>query len=105
QEKGVLVETFTVLMHDVHRAIADGEEEGFVKISVKSGTDRILGATVVARHAGEMINDITFAITSGLGLRALATVIHPYPTQARALKMAADAYCRAHSPRKKRHVR
>jgi len=105
QEKCVLVDTFTVLMHDVHRAIADGEDEGFVKISVKSGTDRILGATVVARHAGEMINDITLAITSGLGLRALATVIHPYPTQAQAVKMAADAYCRAHSPRKKRHVR
>ena len=105
QEKGVLVETFTVLMHDVHRAIADGEDEGFVKISVKSGTDKILGATVVARHAGEMINDITFAMTSGLGLSALASVIHPYPTQAQAIKMAADAYCRTRLPRKKRHLR
>ena len=95
REKGIAVKTFTVLMHDVHRAIADGEEEGFVKISVKEGTDRILGATVVARHAGEMINDISLAITSGIGLRALASVIHPYPTQAQAIKMAADACCKA----------
>lgn len=98
REKGIAVKTFTVLMHDVHRAIADGEEEGFVKVSVKEGTDRILGATVVARHAGEMINDISLAITSGIGLRALASVTHPYPTQAQAVKMAADA-CRKASLR------
>lgn len=53
------MKTFTVLMHDVDRAIVDGEEEGFVKIHVQEGTDKILGATVVARHAGEMINDIS----------------------------------------------
>jgi pyruvate/2-oxoglutarate dehydrogenase complex dihydrolipoamide dehydrogenase (E3) component len=47
------------------------EEEGFVKIHVKEGTDKILGATVVARHAGEMINDISLAIGSGIGLRTL----------------------------------
>jgi pyruvate/2-oxoglutarate dehydrogenase complex dihydrolipoamide dehydrogenase (E3) component len=92
REKGIPVKTFTVLMHDVDRAIADGEEEGFVKIHVKEGTDRILGATVVARHAGEMINDLTLAIDSGLGLRAMAHVVHPYPTQAAAVRMAAEAY-------------
>ena len=53
------MKTFTIPMHDVDRAIADGEEEGFVKIHVKERTDRILGATIVARHAGEMINEIT----------------------------------------------
>jgi pyruvate/2-oxoglutarate dehydrogenase complex dihydrolipoamide dehydrogenase (E3) component len=102
QKKGIAVKTFTVLMHDVDRAIADGEEEGFVKISVENDTDKILGATVVARHAGEMINDITLAMTSGIGLRALAKVIRAYPTQAQAIKMAADEYCRTHLPRKKR---
>jgi pyruvate/2-oxoglutarate dehydrogenase complex dihydrolipoamide dehydrogenase (E3) component len=81
-------------MHDVDRAIVDGEEEGFVKIHVQEGTDKILGATVVARHAGEMINDISLAIGSGIGLRTLARVIHPYPTQAAAIKMAADSYNR-----------
>src|SRR5579883_2007723 len=94
REKGIPVKTFTVLMHDVDRAITDGEDEGFVKIHVRDGTDRILGATIVAKHAGEMINGLSLAITSGIGLRALAQVIHAYPTQAEAIKMAADAYCR-----------
>jgi pyruvate/2-oxoglutarate dehydrogenase complex dihydrolipoamide dehydrogenase (E3) component len=93
-EKAIPVRTFTVLMHDVDRAVTDGEEEGFVKIHVRDGTDQILGATIVARHAGEMINGLSLAITSGIGLRALARVIHTYPTQAEAIKMAADAYCR-----------
>lgn len=89
------VRTFTVLMHDVDRAVTDGEEDGFVKIHVKDGSDRILGATVVARHAGEMINGISLAIDAGIGLRALARVVHTYPTQAEAIKMAAEAYNRA----------
>jgi len=94
RESGIPVTTFTILMHDVDRAVTDGEEEGFVKIHVGQGSDRILGATVVARHAGEMINGISLAITSGVGLRALARVIHTYPTQAAAIKMAAKAYNR-----------
>ena len=90
--RSIPVKTFTVLMHDVDRAITDGEEEGFVKIHVKEGTDKILGATVVASHAGEMISEISLAMGSGIGLRALAAINQPYPTQASAIKMAADAY-------------
>ena len=90
--KDIPVKTFTVLMHEVDRAITDGEEEGFVKIHVKEGTDKILGATVAASHAGEMISEISLAMATGIGLRALARVNHPYPTQAQAIKMAADAY-------------
>jgi len=93
-EKGISVKTFTIPMHDVDRAIADGEEAGFVKIHVKEGSDRILGATIVARHAGEMINEITLAMVAGIGLRTLADVIHTYPTQGEAIKKAADAYNR-----------
>ncbi len=91
REKNIPVKTFTVPMHDVHRAICDGEEDGFVKIHVREGSDRILGATIVARHAGEMINDMTLAIQSGIGLRKLGSVIRPYPTQAAAIQMAAKA--------------
>jgi pyruvate/2-oxoglutarate dehydrogenase complex dihydrolipoamide dehydrogenase (E3) component len=91
------VKTFTIPMHDVTRAIADSEETGFVKIHVKEGTDRILGATIVARHAGEMINEITLAMVAGVGLRTLSRVIHTYPTQAEAIKKAADACSRARS--------
>jgi pyruvate/2-oxoglutarate dehydrogenase complex dihydrolipoamide dehydrogenase (E3) component len=94
REQGIPVKTFTIPIHDVDRAIADGEEAGFVKIHVKERTDRILGATIVARHAGEMINEITLAMVAGIGLSVLARVIHAYPTQAEAIKKAADAYTR-----------
>jgi pyruvate/2-oxoglutarate dehydrogenase complex dihydrolipoamide dehydrogenase (E3) component len=89
--QGIPVKTYTVPMHDVVRAITDGEEIGFVKIHVREGTDRILGATIVGRHAGELINNITLAMVAGLGLRRLAQVIHAYPTQGEAVLQAAQA--------------
>jgi len=94
QEKGMAVDTFVRPLNDVDRAIADGEDEGFVKIHVKKGTDEILGATIVARHAGEMLGEITLAIVGNLGLGRLGNVIHTYPTQAEAIKQVADAYNR-----------
>jgi pyruvate/2-oxoglutarate dehydrogenase complex dihydrolipoamide dehydrogenase (E3) component len=90
--KGIPIKTFTVMMSDVDRAITDGEDEGFVKIHVREGTDEILGATVAASHAGEMISEISLAMNAKIGLRALARVNHPYPTQAQAIKLAADAF-------------
>jgi pyruvate/2-oxoglutarate dehydrogenase complex dihydrolipoamide dehydrogenase (E3) component len=66
---------------------------GFVKVHVRAGSDRIVGATVVARHAGEMISEL--AMVGGLGLRTLARTIHPYPTQAEAIKRVANAYNRS----------
>ncbi|MEW6495734.1 MAG: dihydrolipoyl dehydrogenase [Cyanobacteriota bacterium] len=92
KEKGIAVETFCIPLNNVDRAIVDGEAEGFAKIHVKKGTDKILGATIVARHAGEMINEITLAMTNNLGLNAIAKTIHPYPTQAEAIRKAADEY-------------
>ncbi len=94
QERGIPINTFMIALGNVDRALADGEEEGFVKILVKKRTDKILGATIVARHAGEMINEITLAMVERIGLGRLASVIHPYPTQAEAIKKAADAYQR-----------
>jgi pyruvate/2-oxoglutarate dehydrogenase complex dihydrolipoamide dehydrogenase (E3) component len=91
---GIQVDTFTIPMSDVDRAIAEGETEGMVRIYVKKGTDRILGATIVARHAGEMISEVSVAMSAKLGLGALSGVIHPYPTQAEAIRKAADAYNR-----------
>src|SRR5437762_1273859 len=101
--QGIAVDTFVTPLSTVDRAIADGEEEGFVKVHVKKGTDRILGATFVARHAGEMLNELTLAMVGGLGLGTLANVIHPYPTQAEAIRKTADAYNRSRlTPRVKR---
>jgi pyruvate/2-oxoglutarate dehydrogenase complex dihydrolipoamide dehydrogenase (E3) component len=95
RERGIPVKTYTVPMHEVARAIADGEEDGFAKIHVRDRTDTILGATVVARHAGEMINGMSLAMVAGIGLSTVARVIHTYPTQADAIKMAAEAYTRS----------
>ena len=92
--RGIAVDTFVRPLKEVDRAIADGEEDGFVKVHVKKGTDRILGATIVARHAGEMLSEITLAMVGNLGLKMIANVIHPYPTQAEAIRQAADAYNR-----------
>jgi len=96
-ERSIAVDTFVRRFGDrrlggVDRAIADGEEEGFVKVHVRRGTDRILGATIVARHAGEMIGELSLAIAAGIGLGRIAGVIHPYPTQAEAIRQVADAY-------------
>ncbi|MBE9180585.1 mercuric reductase [Oculatella sp. LEGE 06141] len=92
QQQADQVETLFVSLDDVDRAIADGEIHGFAKIHLKKGSDKILGATVVARHAGEMINEITLAMTRNLGLGAVANTIHPYPTQAEVIRKAADEY-------------
>ena len=91
---GMQIDTYTIPMSDVDRAIAEGETEGMVRIHVKKGTDQILGATIVARHAGEMISEISVAMKAKLGLGALSGVIHPYPTQAEAIRKAGDAYNR-----------
>jgi pyruvate/2-oxoglutarate dehydrogenase complex dihydrolipoamide dehydrogenase (E3) component len=94
KRQGVAVRTFAEELSHVDRAVLDGETDGFLKVHVRAGTDRIVGATLVARHAGEMISPITLAMTAGLGLGALAKTIFPYPTQAEAIRRVADAYNR-----------
>ena len=93
-ERGVEVDTYVREFKEVDRAVLDGEEEGFVKFHVRKGHDEILGATIVARHAGEMISEISVAMAARIGLGKLASVIHPYPTQAEALRQCGDAYHR-----------
>jgi pyruvate/2-oxoglutarate dehydrogenase complex dihydrolipoamide dehydrogenase (E3) component len=94
EKQGIDLDTFVRPFAEVDRAMLDGEDEGFVKIHVKKGTDKILGATIVAAHAGEMISEVTLAMVGKLGLGTISGVIHPYPTQAEAIKQAADAYNR-----------
>jgi pyruvate/2-oxoglutarate dehydrogenase complex dihydrolipoamide dehydrogenase (E3) component len=93
-DRGLEVTTYKETFDEVDRAIADGETGGFVKVHVEKGTDRILGATIVAPHAGEMISEITLAMVNGIGLGKLANVIHPYPTQAETIRRVGDAYNR-----------
>jgi pyruvate/2-oxoglutarate dehydrogenase complex dihydrolipoamide dehydrogenase (E3) component len=94
KDKGIPVQTFVQELRDVDRAILDGQDEGFVKILVRAGTDQIVGATIVAEHAGDMISEITVAMAGRVGLGKLGNVIHPYPTQAEAIKRVGDAYSR-----------
>ena len=92
--RGVAIRTFAQEMSTVDRAVLDGETAGIAKIHVREGSDQIVGATIVAAHAGEIISELTLAIAAGIGLGRIAGVIHPYPTQAEAIKKIADAYNR-----------
>lgn len=94
KEKGIELTTLTVPLSEIDRAVLDGEAEGFARVHLRKGTDRILGATIVARHAGEMINEFSLAIANGLGISAIGRTIYPYPTQAEVVKRLADAYNR-----------
>jgi pyruvate/2-oxoglutarate dehydrogenase complex dihydrolipoamide dehydrogenase (E3) component len=105
QGQGLEVETVRVELADVYRARLDGEEEGFLKVHTKAGTDRILGATLVAARAGDLIGELCLAIRAGVGLKGIADTVHPYPTQGEVVKKAADAWNRRRlTPRAKRFL-
>ena len=92
--KGIELDTFTQQMGKVDRAILDGEDEGFVRVHVRKGTDEILGATIVAAHAGDLIGELSVAMTNRIGLGKIAGALHPYPTQAEAIRKVGDLYNR-----------
>lgn len=92
EEKGIAYDTYIHHLSDVDRAILDGEDEGFIKVHAKKGTGKILGATIVAGHAGEMISEMTLAMSLENGLGTLAGTIHPYPTQAECMKRIGGKY-------------
>ncbi len=94
QDQGIPVETFTRPFNAVDRAILEGQTRGLVRVHVRKGSDKIIGATVVASHAGDMISEVTLAMSHGLGLKQIANTIHPYPTQAEAIRQVADSYNR-----------
>lgn len=93
-QQGLAIDTVTVPLHDVDRAVLDGEDEGLLRLHLRRGTDRIVGATIVAEHAGDLISELTLAITAGLGLGKIGRTIHPYPTQGEVMRKAADAWRR-----------
>lgn len=91
---GIACETHTKSIEELDRAVLDGSNEGFVRVHLKKGTDKILGATIVAEHAGDLIGELTLAITAGVGLGRIAGTIHPYPTQGEMVRKVADAWRR-----------
>jgi pyruvate/2-oxoglutarate dehydrogenase complex dihydrolipoamide dehydrogenase (E3) component len=94
QERGLAVDTLTVPLEGNDRARLDGDDEGFLRLHLAKGTDRILGATMVAEHAGDLLGEIYLAASQGIGLGKIASVIHPYPTQVEVIKRAADTWRR-----------
>ena len=87
---GIEIDTYIQHFADVDRAILEGQDEGFVKIHTKKGTDQIVGATIVAENAGDMISEITVAMANKVGLSKIGATIHPYPTQAEAIRKLGD---------------
>lgn len=96
--KGVAYEVTHYGIDDLDRAIADGKAHGFVKVLTVPGKDRILGATIVGEQAGELLAEFMLAMRHGLGLNAILSTIHAYPTMMEANKYAAGVWKKAHAP-------
>lgn len=96
QADGLEVETYTYHLNEVDRAILDGQEDGFARIHIQKGTDKIVGATIVAAHAGEMIGEWSVLMKAGAGAKTIAATIHPYPTQAEVHKKVVNLWRKAH---------
>lgn len=94
QQRGLSARAFTQSFATLDRALTDGATKGFVKILTPADSDRIIGATIVGPHAGELISEISVAMAGNIGLGRLASVIHPYPTLAEAIRKCGDAYNR-----------
>jgi pyruvate/2-oxoglutarate dehydrogenase complex dihydrolipoamide dehydrogenase (E3) component len=92
EAKGVAYDVYEKKLEHNDRAILEGHTEGLVRIICKKGSDKILGASIVAEHAGEMLSEITLAMQSGVGLSKMASVIHAYPTEADAIRACGDLY-------------
>ena len=94
KEAGIAIDTYTQYFEHVDRAILSGTTDGFVKIHVRKGTDKIVGATIVAEHAGDLISELTVAMKNKVGLAGIGATIHPYPTEAEAIRKLGDQYSR-----------
>ncbi len=94
RSSGIPCETFDVPLSSLDRAVLDGDDEGFLRIVVKKRSDTILGATLVAERAGDLIGEIVLAMTARIGLAAIGRTVHPYPTQGEAIRKAADSWRR-----------
>lgn len=98
EEKDIAYEVTRYGIDDLDRAIADGENRGFVKVLTVPGKDRILGATIVGYHAAELINEFVLAMTHGLGLKKIMATIHIYPTLSESGKFAASEWRKKNAP-------
>ena len=99
EEQGIAVEVTRYDLDDLDRAIAESETRGFVKVLTPAGgKDKVLGATIVGAHAGELLAEYVLAMKYGIGLNKILGTIHAYPTMAEANKFAAGNWKKAHKP-------
>jgi len=96
--QGIAYEVTRFGMDELDRAIADEAAYGYIKVLTAPGKDRILGATIVGEHAGDLITEYVSAMKHGLGLNKILGTIHVYPTLAEANKSVAGEWKRAHGP-------
>jgi len=99
-QQGIAYEVTRYGLDDLDRAIADGTDQGFVKVLTKPGKDTILGVTIVGAQAGDLLPEFVLAMKHGLGLNKILGTIHTYPTMSEANKYAAGEWKRAHAPQK-----
>jgi pyruvate/2-oxoglutarate dehydrogenase complex dihydrolipoamide dehydrogenase (E3) component len=103
QQKDVDYDLFVVRLEDVDRAVVESEEAGFAKILTAKDTDKILGATIVAPHAGDLLHEFVLAMNANVGLGKISSMIHAYPTFAELARKAGDKYNRTRlTPRAKK---
>ncbi|WP_408900043.1 FAD-dependent oxidoreductase [Photobacterium piscicola] len=100
QAQGIDYEITRYGLDDLDRAIADGYDEGFIKILTPKGSDKILGATIVGHHGGDLLAEFTLAMRHNLGLNKILGTIHPYPTMSEGAKYTAGVWKQAHAPQK-----
>jgi pyruvate/2-oxoglutarate dehydrogenase complex dihydrolipoamide dehydrogenase (E3) component/uncharacterized membrane protein YdjX (TVP38/TMEM64 family) len=100
QQQGIAYEVTRYGLDDLDRAIADGIDQGFVKVLTKPGKDTILGVTIIGAQAGDLLPEFVLAMKHGLGLNKILGTIHTYPTMSEANKYAAGEWKRAHAPQK-----
>jgi pyruvate/2-oxoglutarate dehydrogenase complex dihydrolipoamide dehydrogenase (E3) component len=94
ERNGTAIDAVCMPLGRVDRALTDEAEEGFAELLVRRGSGRLLGATVVSTRAGDIVGELSLAITAGIGLDAMAATIHPYPTQAEIVRKCADEWRR-----------
>jgi pyruvate/2-oxoglutarate dehydrogenase complex dihydrolipoamide dehydrogenase (E3) component len=103
KQKSVDYDLFVVPLEDLDRAVVESEEAGFVKVLIGRGSDKILGATIMAPHAGDLLHEFVLAMKAGIGLGTIASTIHAYPTFTELARKAGDKYNRTRlTPRAKK---
>ena len=100
RQQNVAYEVARFELDELDRAIAEGEEHGWIKVLTPPGKDKILGVTIVGDHAGDLLAEFVLAMKHGIGLNKILGTIHAYPTLAEANKMAAGVWKKEHAPRK-----